>query len=431
MAFEVILPKLDNAMESGKIANWLKTEGSEVNKGDLIFEVETEKVNFEVEAEQAGILSNIIAKVGDEVPVGTTIAFILKPGEKAPEVTAPAAKAAEAAPVAAAAEVTSEPKLQVEQPKVAGGAGLIKASPLAKKVAKQNGVDLSLVTGTGPGGRIVKEDVLRAAEQDQAAPAGPARVEADLVGEEVVPLSSMRGIIARRMIESFQTPHFYLTVEVDTRELGKTRQKLLPLVEKKTGIRLTFTDLLIKTVTRALEDNPAVNCAYADGAVRLFKQIDIGLVTSVEGGLIVPVIRQASRKSLVEIAQARADLVQRARERKITTDEMKGSTCTISNLGMFGIDQFSAILQPPEAAILAVGRSADKAVVRDGEIVIRPMMTMTLTIDHRVLDGAELVDAEHTQIGDGAGAALHLIRSDFPFPGPLYEVGSGLGNFNQ
>jgi len=198
----------------------------------------------------------------------------------------------------------------------------------------------------------------------------------------------MREVIARRMMESFQTPHFYLSAEVDTQELRKTRNRLIPIIESKTGIRLTLTDLIIKMAAKALEDNPSLNCSYVDGAVKLFKRIDIGLVTAVEGGLVVPVIRRADKKSLAEIAQARAELVQKARERTLSKEEMKGSTFTISNMGMFEIDQFSAILQPPEAAILAVGRIADKPVVRNGEILIRPMMTLTLSIDHRVLDGA-------------------------------------------
>jgi len=188
------------------------------------------------------------------------------------------------------------------------------------------------------------------------------------------------------MTESFQTPHFYVTVEVDTQELGKTREQLIPIIESKTGIRLTITDLIIKMAAKALEDNPSVNCAYVAGAVKLFKRINIGLVTAVEEGLVVPVIRQANKKLLAEIAQARAELVQRARNRKLTMAEMRGSTFTISNMGMFEVDQLSAILQPPEAAILAMGRIADRVVVRDGEIVIRPMMTLTLSSDHRVLD---------------------------------------------
>jgi pyruvate dehydrogenase E2 component (dihydrolipoamide acetyltransferase) len=190
------------------------------------------------------------------------------------------------------------------------------------------------------------------------------------------------------MVESFQSaPHFYLTIEVDTKELEEVRQQLMPLVERKVGIRLTMTDLLVKVVAKALEDCPEVNCSYVDGSVRLFSRIDIGVVVAVEGGLIVPVIRQADKLSLPQITKLRAELVDKARERRISRDEMTGSTFTISNLGMFGIDQFGAILQPPEAAILAVGRIIDKPVVLNGEIVIRPRMILTLSIDHRVLDG--------------------------------------------
>jgi len=372
MAVEVILPKLDEAMTSGKITKWLKKEGDRVEKGTPLFEVETEKVNFEVEAEASGILSKVMAEAGDTVAIGTTIAFILKPGEKVPKVPEPTVKAK---------EVT-----QAEAPKVTTGAKAMKASPLAKRIAREKNINLSLVVGTGPRGRITKEDVLQALEEGKAVAAPPVREVAELAEEEIVPLSSMREVIARRMTESFQTPHFYVTVEVDTQELGKTREQLIPIIESKTGIRLTITDLVIKMAAKALEDNPSVNCAYVDGAVKLFKRINIGLVTAVEGGLVVPVVHQANKKLLAEITQARAELVQRARNRKLTMAEMRGSTFTISNMGMFEVDQFSAILQPPEAAILAMGHIADRVVVRDGEIVIRPMMTLTLSIDHRVLD---------------------------------------------
>jgi len=370
----VIFPKLDEAIRSGKIVRWLKNEGDRVEKGETILETETEKTAFEIEAETSGILSKITVKAGDEVPVGATIAFILQPGEKAPEVPEPVI-------------VTAKKKTSTEEPKAAKEPDEIKASPLARNIAKEHNIDLSTVTGTGPGGRITKEDVLQAVEEGKPAPP-PTRAELELAEEEIVPLSSMREVIAQRMMESFQTPHFYLSVEVDTQELGKTRNRLIPIVESKTGIRLTLTDLIIKISAKALEDNPSLNCSYTDGGVKLFKRIDIGLVTAVEGGLVVPVIRQADKKSLAEIAQARAELVQKARERTLSKEEMKGSTFTISNMGMFEIDQFSAIIQPPEAAILAVGRIADKPVVRNGEILVRPMMTLTLSIDHRVLDGA-------------------------------------------
>lgn len=373
MATAVILPKLDEAMLTGKIVKWLRKEGDWVEKGEGIVEIETEKVTFEVEAEESGILSKVMAEVGDEVSVGTIIAFILQQGEEAPEVPEPV--------------IVAKGEEQVEVLEAPREAQAIKASPVARKIAQEHNIDIATVKGTGPAGRIVREDVLRAVEESKVVAAQPVREELGLAEEQMAPLSSMRKVIARRMTESFQSPHFYLTVKVETQELGKTAKQLMPLIENKIGIRLTITDLIIRMVAKALEDNPSMNCAYVDGSVKLFKRIDIGLVTAVEGGLVVPVIRQANKKSLEEIAQARAELVQRARDGKLSMAEMRGSTFTISNLGMFEIDQFSAILQPPEAAILAVGRIADKAVVRDGQIVIRPMMTLTLSIDHRILDG--------------------------------------------
>ena len=373
MATAVILPKLDEAMLTGKIVKWLRKEGDWVKKGEGIVEIETEKVTFEVEAEESGILSKVMAEAGDEVSVGTIIAFILQPGEEAPEVPEPV--------------IVAKGEEQVEVLEAPREAQAIKASPVARKIAQEHNIDIATVKGTGPGGRIVREDVLRAVEESKVVAAQPVREELGLAEEQMAPLSSMRKVIARRMTESFQSPHFYLTVEVETQELGKTAKQLMPLIENKIGIRLTITDLIIRMVAKALEDNPSMNCAYVDGSVKLFKRIDIGLVTAVEGGLVVPVIRQANKKSLEEIAQARTELVQRARDGKLSMAEMRGSTFTISNLGMFEIDQFSAILQPPEAAILAVGRIADKAVVRDRQIVIRPMMTLTLSIDHRILDG--------------------------------------------
>jgi pyruvate dehydrogenase E2 component (dihydrolipoamide acetyltransferase) len=380
MAVAVIFPKLDEAMKSGKVVRWLKNEGDHVEKGEIIIEIESEKTSFELEAEASGILSKITAQAGDEVPIGTTIAYILQPGEKAPEVETPVKVAAK--------EVKPEAEVKAAAPKPAGEPKEVKASPLARNIAREHNIDLSLVTGTGPGGRITREDVLKFAEEGKAA-AVPATPEVPAgAGEEIVSLSTMREVIARRMVESFQTPHFYLTVEVDAQELQNARQQLLPVIETNAGVRLTLTDLIIKVAARALERNPAINCAYAEGSVKLFQRIDIGLVTSVEGGLMVPVIRDANKKSLAEIAQARAEVVQKARERTLAREDMTGSTFTISNMGMYDIDQFSAIIQPPEAAILAVGRVVEKVVARQGNMVIRPMMNLTLSIDHRVLDGA-------------------------------------------
>ena len=403
MTGEVILPRLDEAMLAGKIAGWLKKEGDWVVKGEGIVEIESEKATMEIQAETTGILGKIIVKEGDEVPVGTIIAFILQPGEKIPEVVESLA-------------ITG--KTSIEIPKVVAVEGLqnkvpkahmetkeIIISPVARRIAQENNIDISWIKGTGPDGRIVREDVLRAIEEKQAVVAQPIQVEPVMekpvidvpiiTEEQISPLSTKRKVIARRMTESFQTPHFYLTVESEAQELVKTHKQLIPLVENKSGIKPTITDLIIKITAKALEDNPSMNCAYSDGSVKLFKRIDIGLVISIEDGLVVSVIRDANKKSISEIAQTRIELVQKAREGRLSLEEMKGSTFTISNLGMYGIDQFSAILQSPEAAILAVGRIAERAVVRDGLIVIRLMMNITLSIDHRVLDG--VIGAEFLQ----------------------------------
>ncbi|MBI4285567.1 MAG: 2-oxo acid dehydrogenase subunit E2 [Chloroflexi bacterium] len=384
----VTMPKLGLTMKEGTIVEWHKKEGDAVQKGETLFVLETEKVSYEVEAPEAGVLGKIVAQVGDVVPVGGVIAYILQPGETPAAI--PGQAGAAAAPAAAPATAEAPAAEALEK---------VKISPLARRIAEEHNINMLAIKGTGPEGRIVKEDVLKAIEEAKAAPAPapvpaappvavpappPPTVEAE---EELRPLSSMRKVIAERMTETFTVPHFYLTIEVDTTELGKLRQALLPAVEAKTGVRLTVTDLLIKVVARSLEENPSINCQYADGSVRLFKRIDIGLVTSVEGGLIVPVIRQANKKTLAEISKTRSELAQKARDRKLVREEMTGSTFTVSNLGMFGIDQFSALLQPPESAILAVGATVDKPVARDGQVVIRPMMTLTLSIDHRVLDG--------------------------------------------
>ncbi len=384
MAVAVIFPKLDEAMQSGRIVKWLKNEGDRVEKGEALLEIESEKTSFELEAEASGILSNVTAKEGDEVPIGTAIAYILQPGEEAPQAAKPPPAAGkEAAPAAKAEKPSPAPAKPQAKP------GEVKASPLARNIAREYNVDLTQVTGTGPGGRITKEDILRFVEAGTAAPtAAPAARTEEPAQEEVVRLSTMREVIARRMTESFATPHFYLTVEADAAELQAVRQELLPAIEEKTGNRVTITDLIVKIVASALEKNPELNCSYVDGSVKLLRRIDIGLVTSVEGGLVVPVIRDAGGKSVSEITRTRATLVQKARERTLGREDMSGSTFTISNLGMYDIDQFSAIIQPPEAAILAVGRIADKVVARGGKMVIRPVMNLTLSIDHRVLDGA-------------------------------------------
>ncbi|MFC1980875.1 dihydrolipoamide acetyltransferase family protein [Chloroflexota bacterium] len=369
---KMTMPKLGLTMTEGTIIEWRKKEGERVEKGEVLLVIETEKVSFEVEAQAPGLVGRIVANEGDVVPVGGVIAYLLEAEEELAAITQLISEQESG--------VSMEAEIEVATTRDAGAPSEVRASPLAKKLAGDHNIDISTVKGTGPGGRIIKEDILRAIEESKAA-------AVHLPHEEVKPLTTMRKIIAQRMTESFQAPHFYLTIEVDVGELIKVREELIPVVEAEVGVRLTYTDMIIRMVARVLEDNPALNCSYVDGSVRLFKRIDIGLVTAVEGGLLVPVIRQANMKTLAEIAVIRAELAQKAQERKITKEEMTDSTFTISNLGMFGIDQFSALLQPPEAAVLAVGRMTDRPIVREGQIVIRPVMNLTLSIDHRVLDG--------------------------------------------
>lgn len=380
MAFEIILPKIDEAMTKGRIIKWMKQEGEKVEKGTILFNLETEKVTWDVESPAAGVLSKHLAKAGDVVAVGVIVAYILSEGEDMPQELSKTTSAGENKETPVSANV---PKKDEEMQKEAASTSeRIKATPIAKKIAKELSVDLSLVTGTGPGERIRREDVERFAESRSQIQ------KTEKKSDDIVAMSSMRKTIARRMTESFQSvPHFSLTVEVDMHELKKIREALLVTIEKRTGIRITYTDLFIKIVARAVEDNPAINVSWADNALSLHHDIDIGVAVNVENGLVVPVLKEANKKSLEEIAKNRSDLVDRARKGKLLPAEMKGGSLTVSNLGMYGIVQFNPIINPPESCILGIGRTVEKPVVYEGGVIIRPMTNLTLSIDHRVLDG--------------------------------------------
>ncbi len=377
MATRVTMPKLGLTMTEGRIVEWRKQVGETVTKGEILYVIETEKVTFEVEAPESGILGKIVAKEDEVVPVGGVVGYILQPGEALteldetqPETKGEVAVAKETSP---AIEKTGTGRLEG-----------IKISPVARKMAEEHGIDISTIKGTGPGGRIVREDMEPAIK---AAGTAPPVVPLSSRGK-TEPMSSMRKVIARRMIESWQqTPHFQLNLEVDATKLIQARQALLADIEKETGRRVTFTDLLIKIVAQALQEFPDMNVSYTSEGILVLADVNVGLVADTGGGLVVPVIRQANRKSLAEITRARADLAARAREGRLSLDEMTGSSFTISNLGMYPIDQFNAIINPPEAAILAVGRTVEKPVVVAGEVVIRSRMALTLGIDHRCLDG--------------------------------------------
>lgn len=376
MPIEIKMPKLGLIMAEGKVVEWRKQPGEAVLKGEVLYVLETEKVTYEVEAPQTGVMGPILVEAGQTVAVGTVVALLLLSGEEMVPVAVPAAAARAASPAAKA----QEEKLRV--------------SPLARKIADEHGIDLGQVQGTGPEGRIVKEDVLRVIEQRQRAPLAPpppapAPPPATAPAERIIPLTGIRRTIARRMSLSFQqAPHFWLTVEVDAGAVEEARKELSPAVEQACGEHLTMTDLLIKLTAAALLSCPEVNVTWREEGVCQFSSVHMGVALAAPGGLIVPVIRDAHLKTLSQIASSRADLVKRGREGKLLPDDLSGSTFTLSNMGMLGIDQGNAIINPPESALLFVGRVVEKPVVVAGQVVVRPRMMLTLSSDHRTIDGA-------------------------------------------
>jgi pyruvate dehydrogenase E2 component (dihydrolipoamide acetyltransferase) len=417
MATDVKLPRLGQGMESGVIVKWLKSEGDRVEKGDVLYELETEKVTQEVEAEAAGVLLKIAVPEG-EAAVGTTVAVIGEEGEEVtaessngggPQASSEAAVEVEeetqeegsAAPArederergraastdGAEAETKAEAEVEAKPAERAPG-GRIKASPLARRIARESGVDLARLTGTGPEGRVVAIDVERAVAAPAAAPAAPGAAPAEV---ETVPLTSIRKTIARRMTEAWQAPAFQISMTADMSRVNALRPQLVELTPEG-GAKPTVSDVLTKICAAALMRHKAVNAHFAGDSIQLFPTANIGIAVATDRGLVVPVIQGAERLTIAEIAAARSDVVGRARDGKLKQEDLEGGTFTISNLGMFGVEQFIAVLNPPQAAILAVGAAEDRPIVRDGELVVRPSMTMTLTCDHRTLDGAVAAD---------------------------------------
>jgi pyruvate dehydrogenase E2 component (dihydrolipoamide acetyltransferase) len=378
MANEVKLPRLGQGMEAGTVNKWLKSEGERVEKGEPLFEVDTDKVTQEVESDYAGVLLKIVLPSG-EAPVGQTIAYIGEQGEEVKE-TAPKAPTPEPGPAAPkqVREVPSEPA-----PAPSSNGGRIKASPLARRIARERWIDLSSVSGTGPDGRIVAVDLERG-----AAPAPPAAA-APSAEVESVPLTSVRKTIARRLTAAWQAPVFQLTVSAD---MTRANDLVARARELNPDVRITVTDLLAKVCAQALMRHRDVNVQFADDALLKFPTANVGIAVAAPAGLVVPVVRSVERLSLAELAAARGEVVGRAREGKLTAQDLEDGTFTISNLGMYGIEQFVAVLNPPQAAILAVGATLETPVVREGAIEVRPMLTMTLTVDHRAVDGAEGAD---------------------------------------
>jgi pyruvate dehydrogenase E2 component (dihydrolipoamide acetyltransferase) len=412
VATEVIMPKVDMVMETGTFVEWLKPEGEPVNKGDPLFIITTDKANIELEAPADGILAGVNAKPADVIPVTQVIAYILAPGEMLPVKTA--------APAPAAAQ-TASPAAEAGAFSPANGAGhasavrgKVRATPLARRLAQEMGLDLARVAGRGPRGRIHRADVLASHKvpapalsstvpagvvppQTPVPPVAPSMVSAPPAGlllptarrKQVVPITGARKIIGERMAYSaFTAPHITLSLSVDMTEAIRLRERVLEPLRAQTGQRVSYTAILARAVATVLPRHPYLNASVADGQIILWEDIHLGIATSVEENLLVPVIREAQTRSLGQIVSALADLTDRARNRRLTPAEMTGSTFTISNLGMFGIESFTAIINPPEAAILAVGKMVDTPVAQAGQIGLRPMMQLTLSADHRIADGA-------------------------------------------
>ena len=375
MATTVIMPKLGLTMTEGTIEKWLKKEGDRVEKGEPLLKILTEKINFQYEAPASGILRKILYKEGMVVPVTTPIAIIAEEGEALPEIAVAKtqAPAQEHAPAAVRTETRATGKR-------------IFASPAAKRIAEEKGIDLSMVQGSGPEGRIILADIVNAAGKVTV---GGAVLPGQKSSGKFIPLKGVRKVIAQRMTESFRdVPHFYLSVEVDMSAVRALREKVKDEVEKRAKVKLTVTDILVKIVASALKSNPSMNSRVEGDQIHLLDEVNIGVAIALEDGLIVPVVRNADQKSLTEITSDIKNLIRRAKRGKLALEDVTGGTFTLSNMGMLGIDMMSAIINPPECSILGVGRTTEKPVVERGEIKIKPMAWLTLSSDHRIVDGA-------------------------------------------
>jgi pyruvate dehydrogenase E2 component (dihydrolipoamide acetyltransferase) len=375
MAFSVVMPALEMAQETGKLLAWRKKEGERVAKGEPLLEIETDKAVLEVEAPADGILAGISASEGTDVAVGRTIAWIVAPGEKPPAdaKSAPPTARSKTEPAKAAAPATSSStSRRVQEAKI---------SPKARRLAKDMGVDIATVKGSGSGGEILASDVQASAASSSTAQERKAdRIE--------VP-SSIGRLMAERMVQSWTTvPHFFVSRDVDASALNAQRERLLPEIERTDAVRLTHTDLLVALVARVLRKHPRLNASWSEAGIRLHAHVNIAVAIAVSDAVVAAVIPNAHAASLGEIAKHRHEISERARTGKLRPSDITDATFTLSNLGMYGVDAFSAIITPPQAAILAVGAIADRVVAIETRPVVRPMMTMTLSSDHRVVDGA-------------------------------------------
>jgi pyruvate dehydrogenase E2 component (dihydrolipoamide acetyltransferase) len=400
------MPALEMAQETGKLVSWKKKEGEQVKKGEILLEVETDKAVVEIEAASDGVLAGVTAKVDDVVPVGQTIAWLLKPGESVPAASGlpqQTGRKMDSAPAAAAAAPVVE-----AAPEPASVAGA-KISPKARRLAREHGVDIARIKGSGPGGEILADDIMKAAKAPAPAPAAapsapaPAAAPAPVAARPAAPVvagssdagavSSIGKIMAERTTQSWQTvPQFYVTRAVDASNLNASRARRVPELERSHGVKVTHTDIMVAAVARSLRQFPRMNGSWNSGSVTIHADVNVALAMAVENAVVTAVIKNADTLALGDIAKQRKELTERARANRLSPADISGATFTISNLGMMEVDAFTAIIVPPQAGILAVGAIKDQVVAAGGYIGIKPMMNITLTSDHRLIDGARAAE---------------------------------------
>lgn len=398
MAVKIEMPKLSDTMEEGVIAKWNVEEGDKVSSGDVIAEVETDKATMEVEVFDDGTILKILAKEGDAIPLGGLMAVVGEEGEDISDILeeAEAGNEPEKAEVEEEKEEKSKEKKETtkeekkeDKSSTTSDNGRVKASPLARKIAEDKGIDLSQVEGSGPEGRIIKRDI----EDYKPAAKGAPSVQYTSEEDEDIKISQMRKTIARRLAESkFTNPHFYETIDIDMEHAIAARNRLNEISE----VKISFNDIVVKACAAALRKHPYVNSSWMDDVIRQHGDVNIAVAVAIEEGLMTPVINHADKKNLRQISTETRELAGLAKERKLQPEQMEGSTFTVSNLGMFGIEEFTAIINPPNVCILAVGAIRDVPVVKDGEVVPGKRMKVTLSSDHRVVDGAKAADFLNT-----------------------------------
>ena len=380
MATKVVMEALSPTMEEGQVTKWLKGEGDKVASGDTLAEVETDKAIMELVARGNGVLRKIVVPEGKTVDVGSLVAVIGSADEDIASLVAATTPPPDGAP--SNGDTSADPTASssvVASPPSSGDGDHVKASPVAKRIASDRGIDLSSVRGSGPGGRVIKRDVEGATAAPVVAPVGSG-------GFEDVPLTQIRKTIARRLGESIgPVPHFFLTTEIDMERAAQARTDLNALDD---GPRISYNDIVLKVVAAALTQHRACNAWWQDDHIRYFNEVHLSVAVAVKDGLITPIVRNAHLKTLRQIAAEVRDLAGRAREKRLRPEEYTGSTFTVSNLGMFDIDQFTGVINPPEAGLLAVGSMIEKPVAEDGQVVVRKRMRVTMSCDHRVIDGA-------------------------------------------